>query len=142
MWTKDLIFLHIFLSLTQIPLYCYIKGLAFIPEIEILSRRCQTFTLFLSQQQSYNLSLKLEVYFFVSKFSYSISIWAEIQHQIYKSLKHSIFELIWHISSFPRFGFPLKALLSLIETQILLETLMESPLKYVQDVLHTASSAV
>lgn len=47
------------------------------------------------------------------------------------SLKHTIVELIWHLSSFPRFGFPLKALLPVIEAQILLETLMESPLKYV-----------
>ena len=38
---------------------------------------------------------------------------------------------MWHLSSFPRLSFPFKVLLPLIEAQILLENLMESPLKYV-----------
>ena len=89
------------------------------------------YNFFPSYQQVYSLSLQLKGFIFVSNFSYSVIIWAEIQSSylyIFKTLN------IWiDLASiqFSWVNFPFKVLLPLIEAQILFANLMKSSIKYV-----------
>ena len=67
---------------------CLFSGISFLLHKEynfyprnwiIIMKMPEFYNFFPSYQQIYSLSLQLEVFIFVSNFSYSVIIWAEIQ---------------------------------------------------------------